>query len=191
MKTILVLALLALSLCEEEPLAGGWERRSINENSLEIEEAFKLASQDYTKSNSVEEDDLIRLTVYSQVVSGTNYKITFIDMKAEYPTIQEYVIYRPLPGKNAEVEITAHNEYEATSGLISFNDPTFDKIENALYKALKDTTEKLSYISYVFPVETKETNFFMISAYTNNGEHQYVVCQDKSNDEFYVFNKVK
>jgi hypothetical protein len=191
MRTILVLALLALSLCEEEPIAGGWERRSINENSLEIEEAFKLASQDYTKSNSVEEDDLIRLTVYSQVVSGTNYKITFIDMKAEYPTIQEYVIYRPLPGKNAEAEITAHNEYEATSGLISFNDPTFDKIENALYKALKDTTEKLSYISYVFPVETKETNFFMISAYTDNGEHQYVVCQDKSNSEFYVFNKVK
>jgi len=191
MKTVLILALLALTLCEEEPLAGGWERRSINENSLDIEEAFKLASEEYTKSNSVEADDLIRLTVYSQVVSGTNYKITFIDMKAEYPTIQEYVIYKPLPGKNAEAEITSHNEYEATSGLISFNDPTFDKIENALYKALKDTTEKLSYISYVFPVETKETNFFMISAYTQSGEHQYVVCQDKSNSEFYVFNKVK
>ena len=190
MKTILVFALLALSLCEE-PMTGGWERRSINENSLEIEEAFRLANQEYTKSNSVEVDDLIRLTVYSQVVSGTNYKITFIDTKAEYPTIQEYVVYRPLPGKNAEAEITDHKEYEATSGLISFNDPTFDKIENALYKALKGTTEKLSYISYVFPVETRETNFFMISACTDSGEHQYVVCQDRSNNEFYVFNKVK
>ena len=191
MKALLVLALLAFSLCEEEPIAGGWERRSINENSLEIEEAFKLASQEYTKSNSVEVDDLIRLTVYTQVVSGTNYKITFIDTKAEYPTIQEYVIYRPLPVNNAELKITDHTEYEATSGLISFNDPIFDKIENALYKNLKDTTEKLAFISYVFPVETRETNFFMISAYTDNGEHQYVVCQDRSNSEFYVFNKVK
>ena len=190
MKTVLIFALLALTLCEE-PIAGGWERRSIYENSLEIEEAFRLANEDYTNTNQVESDDLIRLTVYTQVVSGTNYKITFIDTKAEYPTIQEYVVYRPLPGKNAQIEITDHNEYEATSGLISFNDPTFDKIENALYKALKDTTEKLSYISYVFPVETRETNFFMISANTNNGDHQYIVCQDKSNSEFYVFNKVK
>ncbi len=189
MKTVLVFALLAFSLCET--ITGGWERRSIYENSMEINEAFKLASEEYTKSNSVETDDLIPLTVYTQVVSGTNYKITFIDTKAEYPSIQEYVVYRPLDSTNAPIEITQHNEYEATSGLISYNDPTFDKIENALYKNLKDTEEKLSYISYVFPVETTETNFFMISAFTKNGEHQYVVCQDKSNSEFYVFNKVK
>ena len=188
MKTVLISILISLISCQ---LLGGWTKRSLKENNLYIDRSFNTAIKSYSNDENVDVDDFIRLTVYSQVVSGTNYKITFIDMKAEYPTIQEYVIYRPLPGKNAEAEITAHNEYEATSGLISFNDPTFDKIENALYKALKDTTEKLSYISYVFPVETKETNFFMISAYTNNGEHQYVVCQDKSNDEFYVFNKVK
>ena len=190
MKAILIFTLLAFSLCQ--PLDGGWEKRSIFENSLEIEEAFRFANEDYTKTNSVEPDDLIRLTVYSQIVSGTNYKVTFIDIKAEYPTIQEYVIYKPLPvAQNAEKQILEHNEYEATSGLISFNDPLFGKIENALYKELKDTTEKLSYVSYVFPVETLETNFFMINAYTSDGEHQYVVCQDKSNGEFYVFNKVK
>ena len=87
--------------------------------------------------------------------------------------------------------ISKHTEYEATSGLISFNDPNFTLIENALYKALKETKEKLSFISYVFPVETEETNFFMISAYTEDGEHQYVVCQEKLTKEFYVFNKVK
>ena len=194
MKTILIIVLLALSLCDEKTLTGGWEKRSVYENSMEIEEAFKTAAASYSKSNSVESDDLIRLTVYSQVVSGTNYKISFIDTKAEYPTIQEYILYKPLPsnenGKN-EMTISEHNEYEATGGLISFNDPSFTLIENALYKSLKNTNEKLSFISYVFPVETKETNFFMISAYTENGEHQYVVCQDKENKEFYLFEKVK
>ena len=194
MKVIFILALITLSLCEDEPLTGGWKKRSVNENDLFIDEAFKTASADYKQSNSAEEDGLIRLTVYSQIVSGTNYKISFIDTKAEYPTIQEYVLYKPLPSSTENGEkmaISKHTEYEATSGLISFNDPNFTLIENALYKALKETKEKLSFISYVFPVETEETNFFMISAYTEDGEHQYVVCQEKLTKEFYVFNKVK
>ena len=194
MKVIFILALITLSLCEDEPLAGGWEKRSVNENDLYIDEAFKIASTDYKQSNSAEEDSLIRLTVYSQIVSGTNYKISFIDTKAEYPTIQEYVLYQPLPSSTengGKMIISKHTEYEAISGLISFNDPNFTLIENALYKALKKTNEKLSFISYVFPVETEETNFFMISAYTEDGEHQYVVCQEKLTKEFYVFNKVK
>ena len=188
MKAILIFTLLTLTLCEA--ISGGWEKRSINENSLEINKAFKMAAESYLENKNLEEDDLIRLTVYSQIVSGINYKVTFIDTKAEFPSIQEYVVYFPLPSENLNEEIIEQTEYEATNGLVTFNDPLFSKLENKLYYFLKDTSEKLIYISYIYPIENKETYFYMISSYTEKGEMQYVIGQDKQSGEFYSFNKI-
>ena len=141
MKAILIFALLTFILCDKEQFSGGWEKRSITENSLEINRAFQIAAKSYIENKNILEDDLIRLTVYSQVVAGTNYKVTFIDIKAEFPSIQEYVIYFPLPNTNKEEEIIDQTEYEATSGLLTFNHPLFSKLENKLYFFLKDTNE--------------------------------------------------
>ena len=46
---------------------GGWEKRSINENSLEINTAFNIAAESYLENKNLVEDDLIRLTVYSKI----------------------------------------------------------------------------------------------------------------------------
>jgi hypothetical protein len=191
MKTLLIIVLIAFSLCENF-IPGGWKKRSVFENDLEIEQSFKNAFADYKKANKVNDDDLIRLTVYSKVVSGMLYKVTFVDSLAEVPIVQEYEIYKSLKNTNDQnFQVERHKEYEAKEGLIPFNDPKFTLLENQLHTFLKDSKEELNFISYVYPVENDETNFFMINAYTDDGEHQYIVCQDRDSEEFYHFEKIK
>jgi hypothetical protein len=192
MKSILILALLALSLCSTEtPVLGGWTKRLVTENSFDIDQSFKKANEEYTKTNNVDPDSLLRLTVYSQTVSGTNYKVTFIDPNADFPTIQEYIVNIPLRESGKKTEVLDHKEYEAGSGLIHYNVPLFAELEAKLYHFLKDTKEEFNYISYAFPVENAETRFFMISAYTADGQHQYIICQDKASKKYYHYQKVK
>ena len=191
MKYILILVLVTFSLCEEEKQTiGSWKKRSFQENDLELDQSFKLAAKEYCQSHKAEFDDLIPLTVYSQLVNGNNYKITFIDSKSEYPTIEEVMIHKGFGNKPEDYKVEDNNQYENTEGVIPFNDPSFTLLENQLYKFLKDTTEELNFISYVYPLENDFTNFYIISATTKNGEHQYVVCQDKSNNKFDSFAKI-
>ena len=193
MKYILIIVLLTISLCQEEekPSLGSWKKRSFDENSLEIDQSFKQAARQYCESHDAEIDDLIPLTVYSQLVNGNNYNITFIDSKSEYPSIEEYMINKGLGNKPSDYTVKMNYQYENTVGVIPFNDPSFTLLENKLYKFLKDSTEELSFISYVYPLENKFTKFYIISANTKDGEHQYVVCQDKITDEFDNCKKIK
>ena len=96
MKKFLFLLLIVFSISQDQ-ISGGWQKRSIYENSLDIEQSFKHAYLEYKKDHpEVDIDDLLRLTVYSQIVSGTNYKVTFVDTNDEFQTIHEYVVYQPL-----------------------------------------------------------------------------------------------
>ncbi len=188
MKSVLILVLLAFSLC----LLGGWKKRSINENSLEIDESFKLACSEFIKTKGGDQDDCIRLTVYSQVAGGMNYNITFIDSNAEFPTIQGYRIYKSVGNSNDnQFTIVEHEEFEATNGLIAPNDSKFTDLEINLYKLLKKSEEELNFISFVYPIEDYATNFFVISANTASGDHEYILCQDKDSEEYYSFAKLK
>ena len=193
MKYILILVLLTFSICEDDKkkAVGSWEKHSFNENSLEIEQSFRQAAKDYCKTHDVEPDDLIRLTVYSQLVNGVNYKITFMDPNSEYPTIEEYRIYKARGNKPEDYKVEENTKYENTEGVISFNDPNFSLLENQLYKYLKETKEELDFISYVYPLENDFTKFYIINAQTKDGEHQYVACQDKSDSKFDSFDKIK
>ena len=93
MKVILIITLVALSLCrEDEELEGGWEKCSLEDTELQekINQAFLEAYNSYSSSTNnidLKIDDLIRLTIYTQIVSGMNYRVTFIDRKAELPVV--------------------------------------------------------------------------------------------------------
>ena len=195
MKVILIITLLALSLCTViVEVDGGWEKRSLEENDAKIEEAYKNAYGLYASNINDKIDDLIRLTVYSQLVSGMNYRITFIDRKAEFPTIHEYQFYNPLPVNNDdkdELLFTEHFEYDTSAGLLNFNDADFTLIENKLYNYLKKQNEKLNYIMYAYPVESQDYKFFIINADTENGQSLYAIGQDPQSQEFDVFHKIK
>ena len=188
MKSFLVIALISLISCQ----TGGWSKRSLAENSFYIDRSFKEAFKAYSNNDEVDQDACIRLSVYSQIVSGTNYKVCFLDSKADYPTIHEYIVYVPLSGKRngPEFNVIQHKEYE-TGNLINFNDETFSLVENHLTKGLKTTNEKVKYVSYVFTAENRETRFFIVTAETENGEHQYVFSQDKDSKELDFVNKIR
>ena len=192
MRAILILSLISILFCQQIPNAN-WVKHSIYENSLEIEEAFRQAYKEYSKNNSAEIDYLIRLTVYTQTESGTNYKVCFIDSKADYRIIQEYILFKPLAVNNRglnEYQLKEHKQYDASNGIITSNDPKYSIVESEFNLKLKKYNEKLNHISYIYLVENNETNFYMITATTDNKEHQYIFCQDKQDKKFYIFNEV-
>ena len=189
MKSFLLLVLFSLITCQ----FGGWTKRSLAENDFYIDRSFRVACKSYSKGENVDCDDYIRLSVYSQMVNGTNYKVCFLDTKAEYPTIQEYVVHVPLSIRERngpEFSVVEHKEYEIGK-LVPLNDVTFSNVEDYLTKSLENTNEKVKYVSYIFTAENKETKFFIVSADTENGEHQYIFSQDKNSKEFEFINKIK
>ena len=192
MKTILLLLLIVFSVSQDQ-LVGGWQKRSIQENSFEIDQSFKKAGLQYIKEHpETNLDDLLRLTVYSQIVSGTNYKVTFFDTNDKLQTIHEYIVYKPLGNKRKRFlfKVTEHNEYNPTNGLLSEDDASMQMLEDKLSNHLKDTKEKLYNIRYAYPVETAETLYYIITASTAEGNHRYIIYQDKQSKEFYDFQKI-
>ena len=201
MKFVLILALLAFTF-SSDIVVGGWKKRSVEENDFYIDMAFKHANAEYQKNNKGEGGDYVeRLTVFSQLVNGNRYKLTFIDPTSGFLAIQEYIVSMPLnssknsndsnKNQNLTVTISDHKEYEATGGLIDYNEPIFTTIENKLYNHLKDTKEKLKYISFAYAVDNYETNFIMVNAFTEDGQHLYIICQDKNTGKYDSFHKVK
>ena len=191
MKSFLLLVLFSLISCQ----LGGWSKRSLEENNLSIDRSFTAAYKSYFDGENGNYDDYIRLSVYSQMVSGTNYKVCFLDTKAKYPTIQEYVVHVPLPSSNRErngpeFTVIQHNEYEI-GNFVSVNDVTFSKVKENLTKSLENTNEKVKQISYVFTAENENAIFFMVFADTENGEHEYIFSQDKISKELQFINKIK
>ena len=189
MKSVLLLILISLISCQ----TGGWTKRSLAENSFYIDRSFTEAYKSYSNEVEIDYDNYIRLSVYSQIVSGTNYKVCFIDPKADYPKIQEYIVYVPLSNgrrNGPEFKVIQHKEYEG-GNLVSFNDETFSKVEKHLTKGLENTNEKVKYVSYIFTAENEESKFFIVFADTENGEHQYIFTQDKSSNELDYINKIK
>jgi len=195
MKVILIITLFALSLCTDiVDIDGDWEKCSLEENNTKIEEAYHIAYEKYATNINVKIDDLIHLTAYYQIVNGTNYRIAFIDRKSEFPTIHEFQFYNPLPVNNNgtdELIFSEHIEYDASEGLLDFNDEDFTLIENKLYYYLKKQNEKLNYIMYAYPVECQDYTFFIIYADTENGQSLYVIGRDPESQEFDVFQKIK
>ena len=139
MKYILILVLLAFSICEDDKkkAVGSWEKHSFNENSIEIDQSFRQAAKDYCKTHDVEPDDLIRLTVYSQLVNGVNYKITFMDPSSEYPTIEEYRIYKARGNKPEDYK-AVYDEHKDEIPVTTFY---FEKDSSGYYGLKKVETK--------------------------------------------------
>lgn len=165
MKSILIIFLLAFSLCLEEEKLNGWEKCNSTQESDDINKAHEAIFTNYSKSvNDLKEGDIIYLTAYTQLVKGRNFRITFFDKKSEFPAIQEYTLNRPLPQEGDELTILEIKAYEKTDGFIKFDDPNFSEIEYQLYKFLKKNNINLLYISYAYPIKNTETIFYIINA---------------------------
>ena len=200
MKKFLVISLLILSLCkQDEPLEGGWEKINLNKKNYadldeDVVKAFVEALHIYSSQVGLTLDDIIPLTVYTQVVSGKNYKITFIDRRAEFPAIHQFLFYKPLAVNNdgkEEYQLFYHEIAEPKHGLIDFNDDSFTLIENELYKLLKRKDKQLNYVSYAYPIEGEDTVFFVVSAVVDDHLNLCVMGQDKKSNKFEFVKIVK
>ena len=192
MKTVLLLVLLSLISCQEG-MVGGWEKRSTAENNIYIDRCFKEAFKSYANSEEANPDDYIPLTVHSQVVAGTNYKVTFVDPKVQVPTVQEYVVFVPLPHQmrnGVDLQVIRHKEYQ-TSETLKTNDETYIKLQYHIAKELEGTKEKIKEITSVSNIETRQNNFYVIDAVTENGNHQYIVAQDRFTSELDYPQKIR
>ena len=64
-----------------------------------------------------------------------NYKICFVDKKADYLTIHEFYFYKPLAVNNEgkeEYKLQEHNQYTNIQGLLDYKDEKFTLVEKAL-----------------------------------------------------------
>ena len=195
MKSLLIIFLIGFSLCLEEDTLSGWKKHNTSEVSDDLNNAYAEAFSNYSKTvNNIDLkiDDILRLTIYTQLVNGMNFKITFFDRKSEVPAIQEYILYRPIPkdGK-ADYEIKEVHTYEETNGFIKFDNPNFTEIEYQLYKFLKKNKIGLYYISYVYPIENDETKFYIINADTTDGQNLFIIGQDKVSKKYEFCVKIK
>ena len=79
MKSIIILSLLALTLCKGFGMMGSWQKDTFASNDIRIDRARQAAEAKYLQIANVKEDDveLIPLAVYRQLVNGLNYKIIF------------------------------------------------------------------------------------------------------------------
>ena len=192
MKAVLLLVLLSLISCQEG-MVGGWEKRSTAENNIYIDRCFKEAFKSYANSEEANPDDYIPLTVHSQVVAGTNYKVTFVDPKVQVPTVQEYVVFVPLPHQmrnGVDLQVIRHKEYQ-TSETLKTNDETYIKLQYHIAKELEGTKEKIKEITSISKIESRQTNFYVIDAETENGNHRYIVAQDKFTNELDYPQKIR
>ena len=192
MKAVLLLVLISLITCQPG-IVGGFEKRSITENNIYIDRCFNEAYKAYANSEDANPDDYLPLTVYSQVVAGTNYKVTFVDPKVQVATVQEYVVFVPLPHQvrnGANIQVTRHKEYQASKSL-NLNDKSNTPIQQHLIKGLEDTEEKIKEITSISKIENRHSYFYVIDAQTENGNHQYIVVQDRFTNEFEFPQKIR
>ena len=191
MKATLFLTLISLIFCQTG-FSGGWVKRSLAENNLYLDRSFTSAFMEYSEAKNSKNEDYIRLTIYSQVVAGVNYKVCFYDPNSEKPVVQEYIVYVPITSwkKGPIFRITKHSEYPAEKSL-NANDESFSLAEKQLTQGLENTNEKVKSVSSILTAENGESIFYIITAETENGEHQYIIAQDKADKKFDYANKIR
>ena len=81
-------------------------------------------------------------------------------------------------------------EYQAKESVNS-NDEKYTSIQYHVIKALEGTKEKIKEITSISKIESRQTNFYVIDAETENGNHRYIVAQDKFTNELDYPQKIR
>lgn len=168
MKAILILSLLALSLCGFGNNMGAWQKDTFASNDIRIDRARSTAEDDFkAKANLKDEEaEIYEIAVYHQLVNGLNYKIFFAVRDANTNTVDlyDYVVYTgPFgPDANGQYEILSSNKLPIENNL-SINSAKFGKLNDACAQYVKETKgEKLAYVS---TVRTNQNVLYSMSIY--------------------------
>ena len=172
MKKILFLIFLSFIICEEN--FGNYTRRSFKENSFEIEVTYKVAEKASisffkTYLNKTSKFTIYPLSIYSQLVKGTNFKYVFASLERN--------------GKMAVITTTVYLELNETAPQFK-NIVAADKIQK---EEFEDFSNMENAIKNVYKNEFKNNEIF--SGFKNvlfedAGDSLYFVRLNSKNGDY-------
>ena len=160
-----------------------WEKRSFEEDSLYIEMAVQKAFEVYSETNIDADFELFeRLTIYTQIENGINYKMCFYDIDSKENSIQEFIISGPLHS-NPEGEYTL---YEKKTLSVKYDN---QKIDNNVFDSIKHLLEEnlqnvvLNDVDNIKFVENENSIFYFVKVKVNGKDDKYIVVTDIKNNK--------
>ena len=183
MKKILFLIFLSFIICEEN--FGNYTRRSFKENSFEIEVTYKVAEKASisffkTYLNKTSKFTIYPLSIYSQLVKGTNFKYIFASLErngnmAVITTTVYLGLNETAPQfKNiiAADEILQKEEFEDISNM---ENAIKEKYKNEFFK--NETLNGFKNILF----EEAEDSLYFVRLNSKNGDYALVYKDSNGN----------
>ena len=158
---------------------GEWEKRSFAEDSIYIECAVRKAFEIYSETNPNSNfDQFNRLTIYSQLVNGINYKMCFYDTGSQENSIQEFIISGPLlSNPEGEYSLYEKNTLKVKNENQNIDNTILDSIKHTLEEVLQNVV--LNDINNVEFVENEDSIFYFVKIEVDGKEKKYLLVADK------------
>ena len=190
MKSIIIL-LIAIALC----IPGGYHKIKDFKrlNDANIDRLIRATSERFF-SDAMTNADLMTvepIELYSQVVSGINYKVIFATQAYSNTRndvqLHEYVFYKPLNFEEnsvAELENVGSIKHFQSNG-VSVNSPRYSQINAAISSYLMGSRNKLVSVNSVNAIEVYSDTYYAVKATIEgkNIEAGFVVVGNKGEYE--------
>ena len=190
MKSIIIL-LIAIALC----IPGGYHKiKNFKRlNDANIDRLIRATSERFF-SDAMTNADLMTvepIELYSQVVSGINYKVIFATQAYSNTRndvqLHEYVFYKPLNFEEnsvAELENVGSIKHFQSNG-VSVNSPRYSQINAAISSYLMGSRNKLVSVNSVNAIEVYSDTYYAVKATIEgkNIEAGFVVVENKGEYE--------
>ena len=190
MKSIIIL-LIAIALC----IPGGYHKMKDFKrlNDANIDRLIRATSERFF-SDAMTNADLMTvepIELYSQVVSGINYKVIFATQAYSNTRndvqLHEYVFYKPLNFEEnsvAELENVGSIKHFQSNG-VSVNSPRYSQINAAISSYLMGSRNKLVSVNSVNAIEVYSDTYYAVKATIEgkNIEAGFVVVENKGEYE--------
>ena len=190
MKAFIIL-LIALASC----IPGGYHKIKDFKrmNDMNIDRVIRATSQRFYFDANTNADLMTvePIELYSQVVSGINYKVIFATQAYSNTRndvqLHEYVFYKPLNFEEnsvAELENVGSIKHFQSNG-VSLNSPRYSQINAAISSYLMGSRNKLVSVNSVNAIEVYSDTYYAVKATIEgkNIEAGFVVVENKGEYE--------
>lgn len=198
MKSIIILSLLTLTLCDR---FGGWTKDSFSSNDLRLEKARTTAEKKFFSDTNAKEEDYIiyPFAVYKQLVNGLNYKIFFAAQNIKTNTLElfDYVIYTGAFGAPVDQVFDYQvigSKKLAYDSKLKLTNRKFLQINDALLQYFSPTSNTMSFID---TIQLNENVLYTMSVYVvkvqteNEKVPQTVIVMEQEDNTFEVVAEIR
>lgn len=151
-KIILLISFFLFANCQIK--LGGFEKDSFESNDIRVDKAWRTVETEYYKQTGHNKNDawLYRVSIYKQLVSGINYKISFVahDRDKNKVKTYEYIVLCGLTSNNGDpfpFELVSTKELSIKD--IPVNNSKYGKINNMVNSFSKQKDDKIAYVNTI------------------------------------------